>query len=239
MGDAHGFDDKDELFDEPAPTPQGPGLGPMLLIGALGCSALLCLIAAAGFAMVGVRSYEAARTAAERAQIEDMERARQRAKARRATAKTSSSSAPAASPSGRRVRRLKGRLMNLDGERLQLPSGEPMVVNVFLERCADCMPAFRSWRDNRERLDLSIPVVNVAYARATPSWLKQYKLDDNVWIDRGQVAVNPHGIRTFTTLVIDAEGRIMLRILPTQKNYVQRVNDAVASVTVSPEAEFK
>jgi len=126
----------------------------------------------------------------------------------------------AAEPSDRRL--VRCRLTGPSGTR-SLPNGAPMVVNVFLQRCADCIPAFEVYQRIEGLEGLGAPVLNVAYGAADPSWLRPYGLDRELVIDPGGSIVGPLGIGTFTTLVLDGEGRVRLRLLPTERGYRARV----------------
>ena len=93
------------------------------------------------------------------------------------------------------------------GGELALPQDHPLVVNVWLQGCADCMPRFRAAQHlalNGE--DWPKPVVNVAYGRADPAWAERYGVGEQLVFDPGSALVRPLGIGTFTTLVIDAHG---------------------------------
>src|SRR4051812_44494006 len=47
----------------------------------------------------------------------------------------------------------------------------PAVVNVWLQGCADCMPAFKAWSEEYARGAFSgMRIENVAYGRADAEW---------------------------------------------------------------------
>ena len=119
-----------------------------------------------------------------------------------------------------------------DGSK-QFPTQRVTVVNVFLQACPDCMPAFRKYRDCGG-FGSKTPVVNIGYNKAEKRWLRDYNMDKNVYIDKGgRALVMPQGIRSFTTLVVDGDGKIHLRILPTDKGYVNRVKAKVRELRSS------
>lgn len=106
---------------------------------------------------------------------------------------------------------------------VQFPPNEVTVVNVFLQACADCMPSFNVYRDCGGFED-EAPVVNLAYNYGSKDWLKDYNMDTNLVLDKGgRFVVNPQGIRKFTTLVVDRDGKIHLRIQPTERDYAEKV----------------
>lgn len=110
---------------------------------------------------------------------------------------------------------------------IQFPPAEVTVVNVFLQACPDCMPSFNVYRDCGG-FEEDAPVVNIAYNSATKNWLKDYNMDKQLVFDRGgRFVVNPQGIRKFTTLVVDREGIVQLRIQPTERDYPKRVRAKV------------
>ncbi|MDF1666252.1 MAG: hypothetical protein P1V97_31170 [Planctomycetota bacterium] len=109
-----------------------------------------------------------------------------------------------------------------DGQ-FQFPPAEVTIVNVFLQACPDCMPSFNVYRDSQGFEDVA-PVVNIAYNSASKDWLKDYYMDTNLYFDRGgRLVVNPQGIRKFTTLVVDRDSKIHLKIQPTEAGYVDKV----------------
>jgi hypothetical protein len=117
------------------------------------------------------------------------------------------------------------------GGSASLPPGQPTLINVWLEGCRDCMPAFEAWRDLHQqgRVPAGVHIINVAYGQASPSFAAAYGLSEHLLFDRGGSAVvNPLGIGTFTTLVVDAEGRIRMRDRPDSVGFVERLQGAFA-----------
>lgn len=113
---------------------------------------------------------------------------------------------------------------------ISFPPQEVTVVNVFLQACPDCMPSFNAYKDFGG-FDADAPVVNVAYNFATKDWLKTYKMNYNLVLDKGgRMVVNPQGIRKFTTLVVDKNGKIHLRIQPTARGYVEKVRAKITEL---------
>ena len=69
-------------------------------------------------------------------------------------------------------------------------------MNVWLERCGDCMPSFEAWKRHvREERLPDLPVVNVsAYHAADPAWAEAYAVDQNLVTDAGGAIVRPLGV---------------------------------------------
>lgn len=116
--------------------------------------------------------------------------------------------------------------------KLTLPTGQASVINVFLQGCQDCMPAFRKYRD-MDGFGQDIPVINVAYGRASLSWCQSYGVAEKLYIDPGNAIVRPVGISTFTTLVVDAEGRIRSMHRPTDPAYREKVLESYQKITAA------
>jgi hypothetical protein len=129
--------------------------------------------------------------------------------------------------------RVEARLPNMtlegpDGRR-SLPTGQTTIVHVWLQGCQDCMPAFEAMKSLSAEIETrhgATPVINVAYGEADPSWAKQYAVRQNLVFDRKGALVQALGIGTFTTLVVDASGRVIHRDRPDQPGYLVRL-DAV------------
>jgi len=128
--------------------------------------------------------------------------------------------------------RLRLRDGTLQGPRasLTLPPGRPMIVNVWLQGCQDCMPAFAAWRDFHARIPADFPVANVAYGRADEAWAASYHLDERLVFDEGSAIVNPLGIGSFTTLVVDADGVVVFRDRPDGPAFFDRMQGAIAAL---------
>jgi hypothetical protein len=126
----------------------------------------------------------------------------------------------------------QGTLEGPDGP-LTFPGGAPLsIVHVWLQGCADCMPAFEAARALEEGggLQLGARVVNVAYGKADPSWAARYGVRQNLVYDHGgKAVVQPLGISSFTTLVMDAEGHVLHRDRPDKPGYAERLRAAVAA----------
>jgi hypothetical protein len=124
----------------------------------------------------------------------------------------------------------KGRLGPGDAG-VTFPTGKVTVVHVWLQGCSDCMPAFRAHRRwTREGLlrPLDGHVVNVAYGSADPVWARRFELEQGLVVDEGgRVVVTPLGIGTFTSMVVDAEGRIVHVDRPDYEGYAGRMVDAL------------
>lgn len=112
------------------------------------------------------------------------------------------------------------------GPPLELPPRSRSVVNVWLQGCADCMPAFEAMAQLQLHggLGSDIPVVNVAYGEADETWATRYGVSTNLVFDgAGANVVRPLGIGTFTTLIVDPDGRIIHRDRPDRPGYAERV----------------
>jgi hypothetical protein len=101
----------------------------------------------------------------------------------------------------------------------------PALVNVWLQGCADCMPKFEAWSRlvAAGRIPRGLAVHNVAYGDATRDYAARYHVEAGLAADRGGVYVQPLGIHTFTTLLVDEAGRVTDRLDPTDARFVDRV----------------
>jgi len=116
-----------------------------------------------------------------------------------------------------------------------MPPTSPTIINVWLQGCQDCMPAFEALRDLEEHggLGVKVPIVNVAYGEADVAWARKYRVDRNLVFDvGGSAVVKPLGIGTFTTLVLDANGSIVHRDRPDRPGYRDRVRAALGAENV-------
>jgi hypothetical protein len=96
------------------------------------------------------------------------------------------------------------------------------VVHVWLQACADCMPAFEAMK--KLDVDFGPNVINVAYGNADPSWAAQYGVRRNLVFDHGGVhVVKPLGITSFTSIVFDENGRELGRDRPDRPGYGERM----------------
>jgi hypothetical protein len=114
------------------------------------------------------------------------------------------------------------------GGPVTLPMDTPVLVNVFLQGCADCFSAFESMKEIEAQEPLAnrvgLPVVNVAYGRASEDEARRFGVGERLVVDpAGEALVQPLGIATFTTLIIDETGRVRLRDRPNQPGYVDRL----------------
>jgi len=125
------------------------------------------------------------------------------------------------------------------GGPVRVPPNEPVLINVWLEGCRDCMPAFEAWRaiNGERRLRPDIPIINVAYGSASLSFAEAYGLRSRLVFDRGGSAVvGPLGIGTFTTLIVDSAGNVRMRDRPDAPGFVDRVNAAFTILQSAPSA---
>lgn len=92
------------------------------------------------------------------------------------------------------------------------------------------MPAFRSMPALRAGLaELGVEVWNVAWGPYDTSFVRAHCVDENVVVDlTGSQLVEPLGIKTFTTLVLDSKGNVVLRDRPDAAGYLDRLRLAVA-----------
>jgi thiol-disulfide isomerase/thioredoxin len=119
---------------------------------------------------------------------------------------------------------------------VSLPSGKVTIVHVWLEGCADCMPAFRAMRDLQDKggFGLDAAEVNVSFGKADPAWASRFGVRTNLVHDLGgQSVVRPLGISTFTTLVVDPGGAIAHKDRPDEEGYLDRVRTAVKTLQAS------
>ena len=120
-----------------------------------------------------------------------------------------------------------------------MPPATRSVVHVWLQGCQDCMPAVEAFHAMKDagRLDVAdLPVVNVAYGGARTEWAAQYGLDDKLVFDpSGKALVQPLGIGTFTTVVLDPQGWIRFKDRPDNAGYADRLAGAThALLTQDP-----
>jgi hypothetical protein len=108
---------------------------------------------------------------------------------------------------------------------IELPPDETTLINVWLQNCPDCMPAFSAWRDVSEQLD-HIPTINVSFGSAEQLFAKRFHVDERLVSDEGSMLVQPLGITTFTTLLVDRHGHVLFRDAPTSPNFAARVKAA-------------
>ncbi len=126
---------------------------------------------------------------------------------------------------------VRATLRGPDGEQA-LPNGRKTVVHVWLQGCADCMPAFEAMRRDSaefEREWEGVPTINVAYGQADPSWAAAHGVRHHLVYDAtGSAIVQPLGITSFTTLVLDEGGHVLHRDRPDSPGYVGRIRHALA-----------
>ncbi len=124
------------------------------------------------------------------------------------------------------------------GGTVTLPSGRVTVVNVWLQGCPDCMETFRAFSALQQHpLWSRVDVVNVAYGQADPNWAHEYGVDLNLAFDPGDQIVQPLGIGTFTTFVIDGQGRVVFRGRAVEPAFVERIAaviDAMEAIAPGP-----
>ncbi len=121
------------------------------------------------------------------------------------------------------------------GGTVTLPPSRRTVVNVWLQGCSDCMPAFEAMAklEREGGLGVDVPVINVAYGEADLAWAQRYGVASNLVYDLGGAqVVKPVGISTFTTLVVDPNGTIVHRDRPDHPGYVARVRTALGVPTL-------
>lgn len=114
-----------------------------------------------------------------------------------------------------------------------LPLERAFIANVWLQGCQDCMPSFEAWKKLYEEGEIpkSLPIVNVAYGNVEPAWAERYGLRDMLLVDGdGQKLVKPQMIKTFTTLVVAADRKIVWRGQPRDPRYLDRLKAALATL---------
>ena len=117
------------------------------------------------------------------------------------------------------------------------PPQKPVVMNVWLENCADCMGAFAAWKSLRSSgaFPADVDVVNVAYGSASQDFAQRYSVNENVVFDAGNTVVQPLGIGTFTTFVVDERGFLRFRARPTDPGFADRLRGTLdALITYAP-----
>jgi hypothetical protein len=119
-----------------------------------------------------------------------------------------------------------GRVVHLPPLPPGAPPHGPRVVHVWLQGCADGMPAFEAMRALSQNGGLGVPEVNVAYGSAEPAWAERYGVGKNLVVDPGENVVSPLGISSFTTLVLDADDHVRLVDRPDKPGYADRIRGA-------------
>lgn len=108
-----------------------------------------------------------------------------------------------------------------DGDQTIPSRDSATVVNVWLQGCADCMPAFDAVR---KAPPCKGRVVNVAYGQAAPDWAATYGVRTNLVFDHGgRSVVQPLGIHSFTTFVVNPDGKIVLQDRPDSPTYNEKL----------------
>ena len=124
------------------------------------------------------------------------------------------------------------------GGPVTLPMSVPVVVNIWLQDCADCQPAVDAWQAIQEEQGLAaleLPVVNVAFGGANVDWASLHKLQDRLVFDpSGGALVRPMGIGSFTTVIMDETGTIRLKDRPDQPGFAQRLIGAARVLQTQP-----
>ncbi len=122
--------------------------------------------------------------------------------------------------------------VNLKGKReLNLPLSQPFILNIWLERCADCMPMFEAWKALSAAGAIpKAPIVNVsAFRPADEGWAENYRVDEQLVWDAGGTLVRPLGVRRFTTFIVRPDGSIAFRGHPDQPGFSDAVAKALKS----------
>jgi hypothetical protein len=114
---------------------------------------------------------------------------------------------PAPPTQGYAAGRIQTAVLHGPGDDVAMPPPTRSVVHVWLQGCQDCMPAFEAMRRleyEQDGLGVTVPVINVAYGEADPTWAARYGVRTNLVFDVGGASVvRPLGIGTFTTLVLE------------------------------------
>jgi hypothetical protein len=118
------------------------------------------------------------------------------------------------------------------GGTISLPPARRSIVNVWLQGCSDCMPAFEAMAalEREGGFGFDAPIINVAYGEADVTWAQRYGVAKGLVFDPGGgKVVKPLGIGTFTTLVVEPDGSIIHRDRPDRPGYAARVRAALQS----------
>lgn len=134
--------------------------------------------------------------------------------------------------------RVTGTLVAHGGGATTFPTGVPSLVNVWLQGCPDCLPAFTAWKALHDggQLPAHINVYNVAYGSADPAWAASFSVAEHLHLDDGAVFVRPLGISSFTTLLLDQDGVVRLRDRPDSAGYADRITGALRVLWSDPRA---
>ncbi|MCC7073964.1 MAG: hypothetical protein IT383_21830 [Deltaproteobacteria bacterium] len=134
--------------------------------------------------------------------------------------------------------RVSGKVPAQTGGATTFPTGVPSLVNVWLQGCHDCLPAFAAWRELRAAglLPAHLNIYNVAYGTADSAWAKSYVVEEKLHYDDGSVFVRPLGISSFTTLLLDKDGVVRLRDRPDAPGYADRITGAMRVLWSDPHA---
>lgn len=121
--------------------------------------------------------------------------------------------------------------MTLKGPRedVTLPLSRPFILNIWLQRCPDCMPSFEIWKNMAANGRVpDVPVVNLAYVEVDPAWAESYRVDEKLVVDAsGTALVRPLVVYAFTTFVVAPDGRILFRSQPKERDFEIRLQAAV------------
>ncbi len=124
------------------------------------------------------------------------------------------------------------------GGPVTLPMATPVVINVWLQDCADCQTAVEAWQALQESNGLEalqLPVVNIAFGGAGLDWAASHKLDERLVYDpAGKALVRPLGIGSFTTIIMDELGYIRLKDRPDQAGFEHRLVGAARTLLSQP-----
>ena len=120
-------------------------------------------------------------------------------------------------------------------DQASLPLDRVFIMNVWLQRCEDCMPSFEAWRGLARRSALpDVPIVNVAYGGVDPAWAAQYEVEPRLVIDPGDRLVRPLQVSRFTTFVVAPDGTILFRGEPATSGFEQQLAAAVERGAAAP-----
>src|SRR5262245_49922777 len=97
----------------------------------------------------------------------------------------------AASPAPARAAKLGPARLHGPRTTQAIPADTAVVLNVWLEGCADCMPAFDAMNalEKAGGLAVGVPVVNVAYGEADTQWAESHGVGRNLVFDPAGAAV--------------------------------------------------
>ncbi len=111
----------------------------------------------------------------------------------------------------------------------------PAIVNVWVDHCTGCIPAFEGWKQLYDGDQIPrVPIYNVADGlrrSETLLFAKRFRVNDRLSFDAtGERYASPNGITTFRTLVVDDRGDIVAQLNPGVPGFLDSLLSAMAKV---------